>query len=394
MTKPNFPEATKHNEQKSYWPVWFPYPSSWFRAAILVPIALPGARLIFWGFTGVILSVIGNKPLLFIFSVLFGLLIPTIFLAFIYHLFWFIWKKQESYKRLPKWIPHSNSLWEGFYATIVIGISFILILTMFSELAFLDCESSYQISASSCAGRMTGRAAKSVFTSIEINNFINKPWFTIWILITVYLYQAEHLFKKRLIPKLRLAIKHYQNKRQPKTYSVDTTDIELDRLRGDMGLTEVKKGKLRYQKIVPLSKKPQRNNLFSKKKIVFFSFILLVTIGILFFPKLLNFQQNNQFIPIASQIQLPSKTEALTPDISPHSDNFREAVNQAINAANLTQLIKSQNDWKTVANEWQKSIDMMKSVPVSSPNYAVAQKKILEYQQNLNYAYKNANSSK
>ncbi len=35
MAKPNSPEETKHNEQKSYWPIWFPYPSSWFKSFIL-----------------------------------------------------------------------------------------------------------------------------------------------------------------------------------------------------------------------------------------------------------------------------------------------------------------------------------------------------------------------
>ncbi|PHM09647.1 hypothetical protein [Nostoc sp. 'Peltigera malacea cyanobiont' DB3992] len=77
----------KYETLSQIWPVWFPYPSSWFRAIILVPIAFPGARLIVFGLAGVFISLLGNSPILLIFSVLFGLLIPTIFLAFVYHIF-------------------------------------------------------------------------------------------------------------------------------------------------------------------------------------------------------------------------------------------------------------------------------------------------------------------
>ncbi|MHC5719273.1 MAG: hypothetical protein ACYTX0_46265, partial [Nostoc sp.] len=78
-------EAAKQGKSETLsqiWPVWFPYPSSWLRAIILVPIAFPGTRLIVFGLVGVFISALGNSPILLIFSVLFGLLIPTIVLAF------------------------------------------------------------------------------------------------------------------------------------------------------------------------------------------------------------------------------------------------------------------------------------------------------------------------
>lgn len=40
---------------------------------------------------------------------------------------------------------------------------------------------------------------------------------------------------------LRLLLQNLQAK--PKSYSVDRTDLEIDRLRGDMGLTQIQKGK-------------------------------------------------------------------------------------------------------------------------------------------------------
>jgi len=35
MTQPNTQEVTKQKLQTFYWPLWFPYPSSWLKALIL-----------------------------------------------------------------------------------------------------------------------------------------------------------------------------------------------------------------------------------------------------------------------------------------------------------------------------------------------------------------------
>ncbi|QLE40648.1 hypothetical protein FD723_09380 [Nostoc sp. C052] len=83
-----------------------------------------------------------------------------------------------------------------------------------------------------------------------------------------------------------------------------------------------------------------------------------------------------------------------SPTVLLESDKFREAVNQAINAANLTQSAKSPDEWKIVVSQWEAAIALMKTVPSSSQNYVVAQQKIKEYQRNLNYAEKNSVGNK
>lgn len=308
MTQRNILELAKQKIQKFHWSVWFPYPVSWFRTLILVPIAFPGARLIVFGFLGAIISAIGSNPMLLIFSVLFGLLIPTVILSFVYHFFWFIWQKQPSSNRLPKWIPCSSSLWEGFYGTVVIGLSFLPILTIFVGLGFLSCKLSHKAAEelSGCVGGVTGRAAGAIFGSTDNifdlssgrgvvvkreDVFVTRPWFVIWIVSAAYIYQAEYQVRQRLIPKLKVALQNYQSR---------------------------------------------------------------------------------------------------SPVLSPQTDTFKQAVNKAMTAANLTQVAKSQDEWKKVVSEWQEAIALMKSVRYSSPNYPVAQQKIVEYQRNLNYAQKNA----
>lgn len=227
MTLPNPRKIAKQKPHKFQWAAWFPYPISWLRALILVPIAFPASRLIVLGLAGTITSAIINSPTLLIFCFLLGLLIPTIILSFPYHFFWFIWQKQPS-TRYPKWIPRSSSLWEAFYATVVIGISFISILAMFSSLGFLSCKLSQTTATveeiAGCAGRLTGRAVKAIISAAEqgVNfdgsgvitkhqdNFSVKPWFVIWLVIAAYLYQIEYLFKQRFLPRIKVVIQKYK----------------------------------------------------------------------------------------------------------------------------------------------------------------------------------------
>ena len=72
------------------------------------------------------------------------------------------------------------------------------------------------------------------------------------------------------------------------------------------------------------------------------------------------------------------------------SDPFHVAVNNAMQAANLTQSARSQAEWDTVASYWQQAIALMKAVANDSANYGVAITKVEEYRQYLQYARRQA----
>lgn len=76
----------------------------------------------------------------------------------------------------------------------------------------------------------------------------------------------------------------------------------------------------------------------------------------------------------------------ILPTSPEQSDAFRRAVNRAMSAAELTQVADSQEEWQTVVTWWQDAVDLMKTVPFNSKNHAIAQTKVQEYQNNLNYA--------
>jgi len=105
-----------------------------------------------------------------------------------------------------------------------------------------------------------------------------------------------------------------------------------------------------------------------------------------------NFSTANPSLPSNSQ-QLEKIDQDNADEVTEEENNdFREAVNTATKAANLAQTAQTHNEWKMVADEWKNVIASMKSVPDSDENYTIAQEKIKQYQRNLEYSQKNANS--
>ncbi|MEB3211302.1 MAG: TFIIB-type zinc ribbon-containing protein [Leptolyngbyaceae bacterium] len=82
----------------------------------------------------------------------------------------------------------------------------------------------------------------------------------------------------------------------------------------------------------------------------------------------------------------PTKPASPPSASSQPSAAYQQAINLAGQAATQTQVAQSAQDWQQIANLWIQSIELLKQVPSSSPNYATAQQKIQEYQVNLNYA--------
>ncbi|HZG39894.1 MAG TPA: hypothetical protein VEZ50_14550 [Nodosilinea sp.] len=82
----------------------------------------------------------------------------------------------------------------------------------------------------------------------------------------------------------------------------------------------------------------------------------------------------------------PNRATAATNNVE---DPFRQGSEQAMAAAELTQTAKFSEEWTEVALGWQKAIAYMRSVPTGSPNAALAQAKVAEYERNLQYAQSN-----
>ena len=70
-------------------------------------------------------------------------------------------------------------------------------------------------------------------------------------------------------------------------------------------------------------------------------------------------------------------------------DFFPLAINNATEAANLTQSAQSSSEWEIVAKKWEEAIALMKVVSPEDTHYDLAKQKVVEYHRNLQYAKTN-----
>ncbi|MBD0343711.1 MAG: hypothetical protein ICV63_02500, partial [Coleofasciculus sp. Co-bin14] len=269
-----------------------------------------------------------------------GLLVSILAYSYLHH---FLFGKRLP--RYPRWLPSPNSLWEGVYAPIVMLLGFVAVLLIFVPFLIPTCNYGTVGQIDYCL-ELTGRElVKYEYRMAQIAGVI-------WLITASYLYQAEYLTRKRLIPNLNAALRNSQFLRNASRW--------------------------KSQKLA--------------KKLLIILLIPLVVAGVYLFSKLPELKETIS-VPVTSQappVTPTPSTPASPATSSPQRDFFREAVNKAISAATITQSAKSQDDWNLVVSQWQEAIALMKTVPASSSNYTVAQKKAVEYQSNLDYAKQRA----
>lgn len=91
-----------------------------------------------------------------------------------------------------------------------------------------------------------------------------------------------------------------------------------------------------------------------------------------------------------SPIQQAAIPVQAKPPAQPPINPYQQALNKASSARSISQSAQSQDDWKLVANRWQQAIQLLKTVPKTSPYRALAQSKLPEYQRSLAYANQQA----
>jgi hypothetical protein len=62
---------------------------------------------------------------------------------------------------------------------------------------------------------------------------------------------------------------------------------------------------------------------------------------------------------------------------------LQQAEDRAIRAANLRQSAQTKEDWNLVINQLQQAIALLKQIPPASPQKAIVQQRLAEYQSNL-----------
>jgi|GEM_PF-710603 len=90
---------------------------------------------------------------------------------------------------------------------------------------------------------------------------------------------------------------------------------------------------------------------------------------------------------VASPSPVVSRSsKSSTPSIKPRTvtlDPYAQALDISAGAMTISQTALSREDWSLVADRWKAAINLLKTVPNSSPQYAKARKKITVYASNL-----------
>jgi hypothetical protein len=310
---------TKTKANKLTWPVWFPYPTSWLKSIFIAfLLGIIGRIIVLSGNIGYKIASWANSPSLFIIVSILILISPVFIITFIHHIFHILIKKlfpkiqSPEMRNVEGFIPGIISFWEGLYGWLVIWLSsliafFLTILTMpMSRIELYNLSRYYS----------------------NYEQTLTTVFGVIWIITGALIYQVDFLVKKRL---LSISLANISGQKEPQIDPIDPIDLEMDKLKGDHGLTEMKN--------------PKRS-------------------------------------PINLQISTISQPE----------NYFEQGINLAKNAAQLTRNAKTKTDWYQVGITWTKTIEILKKVPTSDPNYEAAQQKIIDYQKYINYARKAVDS--
>ncbi|NEP57318.1 MAG: aspartyl protease [Symploca sp. SIO2G7] len=76
----------------------------------------------------------------------------------------------------------------------------------------------------------------------------------------------------------------------------------------------------------------------------------------------------------------PKASPSPEPEASIDSDTYAHAMDIATGAITIGKSAVSRDDWSLVANQWQRAINLLKSLPTSDGNYANAQQRLPIYQ--------------
>lgn len=384
MTQPNIIESTRQKLKKFHWPLWFPYPSSWLKALILAFFL----RVIIFiidstSKVGYRIAYFVNSLELFVMFTILLILSPIIIISFTHHCLHLLLSRFIPEIQAPEigktqgFFPGIMSWWEGLYAWLVIGIS--TLIAIFFCTIFLPSDN------------ITYTRSLEYYRIFHNKIIVTFGFF--YIFSAALVYQIEYLVRQRIISAYSSNKKTETNKHKTEL----NIGEKINRLPVEMDASKI------TTYISSNQEKTKNNNNRSsfrnlKTYLILVTLICLVPAIIYISSEVLEIFplsfKNQSKTPLKTVLVTPSPLTSESPNVLVKTDTFRDAVNKAIKAANLTQLAKSPDEWKTIVSEWQEAIALMKNVPSSSQNYAIAQQKIREYQKNLNYAQKNTVSNK
>lgn len=222
-------QTTKSN----FWPGWFPYPTSWLKAVIVFGFLSTIAFSIRTsGQVGYFLTRVTDSPEPFLFFIILGLLSPIAIFAIAHHILHLFLGRFIPSIQAPEIAKHQGLLpgliswWEGLYGWLVIYLATLAVTVTTLGIAAIFVPLSNFI-YQNLLFNYDPEVEQKVLLALSL----------IWIIYAAMIYQLENLFKRRLIST-------YSNINKPTSITPTVVhspiDVELDQMRGKMGLTSMK----------------------------------------------------------------------------------------------------------------------------------------------------------
>lgn len=350
-------------------PRWFPYPSSWLNALIL-SMFMTGLVALIRRSSGLDsnLAKWSDNTELFTMLVILVAILPIPAIAFFHH--FFIGRvipaiPGEGTINVKGFLPGFISWWESLYSWLVFVLSTliaILLSTPFLPLFKLNYE--------------------TIIDSTPHKN-IQAIFAIFWIFSAAIFYQIEYSFKSHLI----FADLISAESESEKTINDAPVDVKTDETQPNKtDATETQKTEQ-----VP-AKKLNIGDLVVKyrklpKRFFTFSLISIIALWVYLFA---NLPQVKQTISSASIYLEKPLGVTLEPAPKTKDNTFDRAISKGKIAAQLTRSAQTKDEWQIVLNRWEQAIRLLENVPLSSPNYPMAQQKIIQYQIHREFARQNS----
>lgn len=205
------------DKTKLKWPIWFPYPSSWIRTAVLIPLFPLGMASSL--LTIVAFVILVNPDALNISGLISLVTLAILFLCgYIYAL-----AHHKIVRKQKRWNPTLLSVRKGFYSMLVLTFSFI----PFWVLSFLFAERKYyyrsygEVVLDSL--RNSGYASR-----IEIQDSIAQIALTLFFVIAAMLFQFELILSQYLEKERQKQLKKKREKEEI-AKEMEQMKAEIDR---------------------------------------------------------------------------------------------------------------------------------------------------------------------
>lgn len=174
MTEQSFGGFSSGGNRRFNWVYFLPNRKAWLQTLALFPFGLPVGNFLgaSWNLsTSLMLE--EHQYLAAGLMMACNLLLPSLFLACVFHWGWFVW-----HRTAPTWHPQAESLWAGCYATITVAISFGLVRLFTQNFGV-------------CGVDGWGEIGQNLLCNLDGYGFESKSWFGAWFIIAAYCYQAQ-----------------------------------------------------------------------------------------------------------------------------------------------------------------------------------------------------------